>query len=137
MIQRYEHTIQKNRQIQSLDDVKKFSDELQSSFTCETKLRTPLHQTSTSSLNEKRFPVDKAWDSKKLKVCKFCNKQGHILLVDCYTFKQLSTEEKKKALIKTNTCQNCMMHDSATKCHRTIVCETCKGRHNTFLHKPK
>ena len=67
-------------------------------------------------------------------LCKLCSERNHPLYY-CSGFKQMSVSDRKKHVISSNRCSNCLTRGhSAKQCHSKKVCLICSGKHHSLLH---
>ena len=70
-------------------------------------------------------------DAKK---CHDCQNSNHTLS-SCREFRKKRHTEKKEIIMKNGLCFMCFMHGHlASECPKSVVCNKCKGPHNTIFH---
>ena len=131
VMQQYEQNTKKTKLIQTLNDVKDFLEQLVSSMAMATtssqKYPASKYKPATQQLQQ---------PPKVQLQCKHCDKSGHNIL-NCYSFAKLSPVERQKCAKQHNLCLSCLLHEKYTQCNKKIICDICKGYHNTLLHNGK
>lgn len=91
----------------------------------------------------RREPISKRVNSfeatvnPKLQTCKLCSKENHPIRL-CPKFVQMSVNERSNTIKQHKLCLNCFARGHQLKdCTSAHNCHTCKGRHNTLLHRPQ
>ena len=97
----------------------------------QTKIVTSSQNTSETGNSEGNTTTFKSQDSFKCPV----HKANSHLLVDCYRFKSLSYEDKRKILAEHKLCYKCTQSHMSRDCTVNAKCEKCKWNHITLLHK--
>jgi len=101
---------------------------------------------ANSSAQSQAKPVGKESSARRLKSfesrvntnpqsCKLCSKENHPIRL-CPSFLHMSVNERSSYIKKQKLCLNCFARGHQLKdCTSAHNCYTCKGRHNTLLHR--
>ncbi|XP_060665550.1 uncharacterized protein LOC132797788 [Drosophila nasuta] len=85
--------------------------------------------------NSKRVNSFEARVTPKGKSCDLCSKENHPVRV-CPRFLQMSVNERMTYIKQKGLCLNCFARGHQLReCTSAHNCFTCKGRHNTLLHR--
>ncbi|XP_060665574.1 uncharacterized protein LOC132797817 [Drosophila nasuta] len=85
--------------------------------------------------NSKRVNSFEARVTPKGKSCDLCSKENHPVRV-CPRFLQMSVNERTTYIKQKSLCLNCFARGHQLReCTSAHNCFTCKGRHNTLLHR--
>ncbi|XP_060665680.1 uncharacterized protein LOC132797951 [Drosophila nasuta] len=85
--------------------------------------------------NSKRVNCFEARVTPKGKSCDLCSKENHPVRV-CPRFLQMSVNERMTYIKQKSLCLNCFARGHQLReCTSAHNCFTCKGRHNTLLHR--
>ncbi|XP_045450168.1 uncharacterized protein LOC123658922 [Melitaea cinxia] len=67
-------------------------------------------------------------------VCSICKKDHRVYL--CPVFLEMSLEDRQSEVNKLKLCSNCLREGhNAHRCRLKGCCRSCKGKHNSLLHK--
>lgn len=73
-------------------------------------------------------------DGAKRFMCSICKKDHRVYL--CPTFLEMSIENRQNEVNKLKLCSNCLREGhNAHRCRLKGCCRSCKGKHNSLLHK--
>ncbi|XP_028166029.1 uncharacterized protein LOC114356863 [Ostrinia furnacalis] len=107
----------------------------QNNYTNNNQYRTPKegiyrHPNAWRQIDNKPF-INHSTTNTSQK-CFICN-EDHVLYM-CTKFRELTNQEKRKAISQLNICKNCLINHNGRDCNSQKTCRICNEKHNTLLH---
>ncbi|XP_037959130.1 uncharacterized protein LOC119688528 [Teleopsis dalmanni] len=126
----YEQITRKTKEIQALDDVLQFLEQLYRS------LEAANSRKQHNNYSSYRQPSQKISLLTESIICLYCNKGGHAT-DNCRNFLALSVADRNLWVRSSRTCFKCLKHPFTNKtiCENKKSCIKCGRAHHTTLHK--
>lgn len=116
------------RTLEAIEDVKASNKPQSSSST-----KAPSRPSNPS--NPRKINTFEAKVNSKPKTCDLCSKENHPVRL-CPRFLQMSVDQRSTYIKQRKLCLNCFARGHQLRdCTSIHNCFTCKGRHNTLLHR--
>ncbi|XP_036317941.1 uncharacterized protein LOC118732919 [Rhagoletis pomonella] len=127
----YEQTVKKTREVQTLFDIRDFLDqhfqtlkavaEKEQGYKIRKQLIFKANHTSTNT-------------RRQFRQCTYCKIPNHII-IECRSFKGISTDERHKYAKDNKICYRCLLHKLGETCTSNMKCKICNiSSHHELLH---